>query len=145
MSLIVILAILIVASGAIRDFCPGRAPRQPKERPPGGERDLKSCSPLDTDGNLSWSNRDITTHLPFFTTIMRPVPGVNITILGGYALREYVVTAVRRSHQARKPGTVVPVRKLASAEFPEGDLRRFCVCHRQAGRRALCTGGKSAT
>jgi len=58
------------------------------------------------------------------------------------AVREYGVTLDRRSHQGRKPGTVIPVRKLASAEFPEGDLRRFCVCHRQAGRRALCTGGE---
>ena len=47
-------------------------------------------------------------------------------------MREYSVTTDRRSHQGRKPGTVIPVRKLASAEFPEGDLRRFCVCHRQA-------------
>jgi hypothetical protein len=45
--------------------------------------------------------------------------------------------ANRRSHQGRKPGTVVPVRKLASAEVPEGDLRRFCVCHRQVSDRGI--------
>ena len=48
-----------------------------QKRPPGGERERKSCSPLDTDGNLSRSNRDITTYLPFFTTIMRQSSRVN--------------------------------------------------------------------
>src|SRR5215472_12484351 len=47
----------------------------------------------------------------------------------GNAMRERTARANRRSHQGRKPGTVIPVRKLASAEVPEGDLRRFCVCH----------------
>src|SRR5690348_12341400 len=48
-----------------------------QKRPPGGERERKCCSPLDTDGNLSRSNRDITTYLPFFTTIMRQNSQVN--------------------------------------------------------------------
>jgi hypothetical protein len=52
-------------------------------------------------------------------------------------MRELTARANRRSHQGRKPGTVISVRKLASAEVPEGDLRRLCVCHRcaHAGQR----------
>ncbi len=117
----VILAIHIVALGRIRKYCPAS--------------ELKTCNPLDTDGNLSRSNRDITTHLPFFTTIMRQTSRVNapqVDTSVGDALREHSVTTDRRSHQGRKPGTVIPVRKLVGAEFPEGDLRRFCVCHRPA-------------
>ena len=47
-------------------------------------------------------------------------------------MRELTARANRRSHLGRKPGTVISVRKLASAEVPEGDLRRLCVCHRCA-------------
>jgi Protein of unknown function (DUF3073) len=64
---------------------------------------------------------------------------VNLVYPTGNTVREYGVTAVRRSHQGRKPGTVIPVRKLASAEFPMGDLRRFCVCCRASRTEALCS------
>lgn len=119
--------------------------------PPGGERALNCCSPLDTDCNLPWLNRDITPHFSFLTTIVRQAPRVNPVGSDiqtsrwsppklrtpdsvGSALRQHRARANRRSHQGRKPGTVIPVRKLASAEVPEGDLRRFCVCHRRAIR-----------
>ena len=78
LSLTVILEILIVAPGRIRESCPARrAAIAGQKRPPGGERERKSCSPLDTYGNLSRSNGDITTYLPFFTTIMRQSSRVN--------------------------------------------------------------------
>jgi hypothetical protein len=39
-----------------------------------------------------------------------------------------VVTLKRRSHQGRKPGTVIAVRKLASAEVPNGGIGGGSVC-----------------
>ena len=78
LSLTVILATLIVASGPHSEILPRAAhPLAGQKRPPGGERERKSCSPLDTDGNLSRSNGDITTYLPFFITIMRQSSLVN--------------------------------------------------------------------
>ena len=157
-SLSVILAILIVASGQIRKNCPARSARRSSTALSGGERCLSCCSPLDTDCNLPWLNRDISPHFSFLTKIVRPVPPVNpsqpyspssLTVFGspvrapdaccaghsaGNVLPEHTARRNRRSHHGRKPGTVVPVRKLASAEVPEGDLRRFCVCHRCAAR-----------
>src|ERR1700733_10365139 len=58
-----------------RAFCLCAAQR----RSPGGERCIGCCSPLDTDCNLPWVNRDITTHFSFSTTIMRQAPRVNPT------------------------------------------------------------------
>ncbi len=55
-------------------------------------------------------------------------------------MREYAVTADRRSHEARKPGTVIRVRKLASAEFPKAGSTAICVCHRQAAGEARQAG-----
>ena len=78
LSLTVILATLIVASGRDSGILPrATRPFAGQKRPPGGERERKCCSPLDTDGNLSRSNRDITTYLPIFTTIMRQSSRVN--------------------------------------------------------------------
>ena len=78
LSLTVILATLTVALGWDSGILPRAArPFAGQKRPPGGERERKCCSPLDTYGNLSWSNRDITTYLPFFSTIMRQSSRVN--------------------------------------------------------------------
>src|SRR5215475_7342596 len=79
-----------------------------------------AVSPLDTDGNLPWSNRDKSTYLTLFPTIVRSSPPVNRQRPAINAVREYAVTADRRSHQGRGPGTVIPVRKLVCAESPEG-------------------------
>ena len=80
LSLTVILVILIVRAGPDPRILPRTArPLRRSEAGLGGERERKSCSPLDTDGNLSRSNRDITTYLPFFTTIMRQSSRVNAT------------------------------------------------------------------
>jgi len=155
-SLSVILAILIVASGQIRKNCPARcAGVQLSNAFPDGGRDHGSCSPLDTGCNLPWLNRDITPHFSFLTTICRQAPPVNpagapfapalrvvagaLGATGGSEAKRggYSITAERRSHQGRKPGTVRSVRKLASAEVPMGDLRRFCVCHRCASDRGI--------
>src|ERR1035438_700449 len=77
-SLSVILAILIVASGQIRKNCPARcAGAQVNGAFSDGKRDLNRCSPLDTDCNLPWLNRDITPHFSFLTTIVRQTPHVN--------------------------------------------------------------------
>jgi hypothetical protein len=45
--------------------------------PPGGERCRGCCSPLDTECNLPWLNRDIPPHFSFLTTIVRQAPPVN--------------------------------------------------------------------
>jgi hypothetical protein len=169
LSLSVILAILIVASGQIRKNCPARSASAQlgaaQQRSRGGERSLICCSPLDTDRNLPRLNCDITTHFSFLTTIVRQVPHVNPAgshiqphrhlplkpawmAPGGHrgrdstgnALRERTARRNRRSHQGRKPGTVIPVRKLASAEVPKGDRRRICVCHRRATCRVSDRG-----
>jgi hypothetical protein len=128
-----------------------------QHHPPDGERQRGGCSPLDTECNLPWLNRDIPAHFSFLTTIVRQRPLVNPAgeplgpvcaasaeartphgagktwpvrgLSMGSAMRERTARANRRSHQGRKPGTVIPVRKLEDAEVPEGDLRRFCVCH----------------
>jgi hypothetical protein len=128
-----------------------------QHHPPGGARRRSDCSPLDTECNLPWLNRDIPAHFSFLTTIVRQSPLVNpageplrpvcaASVEGrtahgagkawpahgryaGCATGERTARANRRSHQGRKPGTVIPVRKLEGAEVPEGDLRRFCVCH----------------
>ena len=50
------------------------------------------------------------------------------------AVREYVVTVDRRSHQARKPGTVIPVRKLERRRVPKAGSTAICVCHSQRHR-----------
>jgi hypothetical protein len=152
----VILAILIVASGQIRKNCPAHSAHpQLGSAFPSGERDPSRCSPLDTDCNLPWLNRDITPHFSFLTTMVRQAAHVNPAgATSGQALRssdfvlsatyetedvrgEYAMRPDRRSHQGRKPGTVRSVRKLASAEVSEGDLRRFCVCHRYASDRGI--------
>ena len=129
-----------------------------QHHPPGGARRRSGCSPLDTECNLPWLNRDIPAHFSFLTTIVRQAPPVNpaggpiqpryrsiqrcrTAGWAGIAMRAHTARANRRSHQGRKPGTVVPVRKLASAEVPEGDLRRFCVCH----RCAACTPATEAS
>ena len=154
-SLSVILAILIVASGQIRKNCPARCDcAQLRSAFPVGGRGTSHCSPPDTDCNLPRLNRDITTHFSFLTTMVRQTPHVNPVDATpgqrfhdclippgampgtGDAGGEYAMRADRRSHQGRKPGTVRSVRKLASAEVPEGDLRRFCVCHRYASDEA---------
>src|SRR5215472_3594526 len=51
--------------------------RTVQARSSGGERDPRCRSPLDTDGNLPWSNRDISTYLTLFPTIVRSSPSVN--------------------------------------------------------------------
>jgi hypothetical protein len=129
-----------------RALPPGTADR----RAPGGERDVGSCSPIDTDGNLPWLKGDISRHFSLLSTIVRqarpvkPVTGPtkrvrcaskharSATFSSADALGECVVTVDRRSHQGREPGTVIPVRKLEGAEVPKGDLRRFCVWPRGA-------------
>jgi len=96
------------------------------------------CSPLDTDCNLPWLNRDITPHFSFLTTIVRQAPRVNpagapsvqalraapgrLSATGGTGdvRGEYAMRPDRRSHQGRKPGTVRSVRKLAAPRSPRG-------------------------
>jgi hypothetical protein len=107
--------------------------------PRGGERDLRCGSPLDTGSYLPRPNRDITPHLTLFTMIFGPGAAARAEpALAANALREYCVTTDRRSHQGRKPGTVIPVRKLGSAESPEGGSTAIlCVSQAalgQAGR-----------
>src|SRR6516162_504951 len=62
----------------IREYCPvRRIYAQFRRVSPGGERDPRRRSPVDTDGNLPWSNREIRTYLTLYTTIVRSSPSVN--------------------------------------------------------------------
>src|SRR5215471_16159660 len=77
-SLTVILPIPFGAWGLVREYCPvRRIYAQFRRVSPGGERDPRCRSPLDTDGNLPWSNRDIRTYLTLYPTIVRSSPSVN--------------------------------------------------------------------
>src|SRR5215471_17606572 len=111
-SLTVILPIPLGTSDPIREYCPGRRIYAHFRRVSPGENAIPvAVSPLDTDGNLPWSNRDKSTYLTLFPTIVRSSPPVNRQRPAINAVREYAVTADRRSHQGRGPGTVIPVRK----------------------------------
>jgi hypothetical protein len=96
-----------------------------------GEPDLDLSNLLGTVSNLSCQNRDINRYLTFYTGILWLKPLAHEALPVANALREYVVTADRRSHQGRKPGTVIPVRKLERRRVPKAGSTAICVCHSQ--------------